>query len=157
MRGCLSLASAAKVKNRFHNCKMKLVRLIIVATLVAGTAAQCSLDKGCSWDKLPFYCNTPAMGVLSVDYLQIKAYSGAVSCGNLFREADVGGGINTVPYVAYPKAKAGSFDTIVMVDPDADMDGSFPTATAPGSHAPVRHWIQAVSYTHLTLPTKAEV
>ena len=85
---------------------MKLVRLIIVATLVAGTAAQCSLDKGCSWDKLPFYCNTPAMGVLSVDYLQIKAYSGAVSCGNLFREADIGGGINTVPYVAYPKAKA---------------------------------------------------
>ena len=124
------------------NCKMKLVRLIIVATLVAGTAAQCSLDKGCSWDKLPFYCNTPAMGVLSVDYLQIKAYSGAVSCGNLFREADIGGGINTVPYVAYPKAKAGSFYTIVMVDPDADMDGSFPTATAPGSHAPVRHWIQ---------------
>ena len=121
---------------------MKQCLILASCASVASITAPCSLEKGCSWDKLPFYCNTPEMGVLSVDYLQVQAYSGSVSCGNLFREEDIGGGINTVPYVAYSKAKPGSFYTIVMVDPDADMDGSFPTATAPGGHAPVRHWIQ---------------
>eukprot|EP00966_Prymnesium_polylepis_P012667 290701-Prymnesium_polylepis.2 len=43
--------------------------------------------------------------------------------------------------VVYPGAKPDAYYTVVMVDPDADMNGSFPFATAPGAHAPVRHWI----------------
>ena len=62
-------------------------------------------------------------------------------CGNLFLEADIGGGKNVAPTVVFPYAKPDRYYTIMMVDPDADIDGSFPDATAPGSHAPVRHWV----------------
>ena len=45
-----------------------------------------------------------------------------------------------------PKIKASRVLTTVrvaqmMIDPDADIEGSFPDASAPGAHAPVRHWI----------------
>eukprot|EP00750_Incisomonas_marina_P004513 INCI13477.27.p1 GENE.INCI13477.27~~INCI13477.27.p1 ORF type:complete len:217 (+),score=31.07 INCI13477.27:84-734(+) len=106
----------------------------------AGTPA-CTFDGGCSWDALPFKCTHPA---LVVDYTNVVHYSGAVECGNLFLEKDIGGGsINVAPIVVLPDAEAGSYYTILMVDPDADVNGSFPEIDAPGQHAPVRHWIQA--------------
>ena len=74
----------------------------------------------------------------------VRHYSGVVACGNLFLEQDIGGGaINVAPIVLLPGADANSFYTILMVDPDADVNGSFPDIDAPGAHAPVRHWIQA--------------
>ena len=114
--------------------------LAVVALLAqAGADGSCSFSSGCSWDKLPFKCTNPA---LSVDYTNVATYSGVVSCGNLFLEADIGGGINIAPLVIWPAAKADAYYTIMMIDPDADVDGSFPNIHAAGSHAPVRHWIQ---------------
>jgi hypothetical protein len=164
--------------------------LLLVLLLPAAAAAQaaanasvgCSLYAGCPWDKFPFKCSNPAPAVM---YEQIKHYSPEVTCGNLFLESDIGGGINTEPIVLYSKvttaqlapehlicwragivihpsapfaalsattnsrlamhsillqAEDDKFYTLVMVDPDATTL-SFPEAPAPGSHAPVRHWI----------------
>ena len=71
----------------------------------------------------------------------LAADSGSVACGNLFLEGDIGGGKKVPPAVVFQEAKADSYYTLLMVDPDADMNGSFPEATAPGAHAPVRHWV----------------
>merc|ERR1712151_342124 len=89
---------------------------------------------------LEFACTEPA---LQVEYSHIKYYNGKVSCGNLFSEADIGGGINVPPVVRYPSAQEDSLYTFVMMDPDADLpnNGSWPVVTTPGSHAPVRHWV----------------
>jgi phosphatidylethanolamine-binding protein (PEBP) family uncharacterized protein len=81
--------------------------------------------------------------LLQVEYSHIKYYSGKVSCGNLFSEADIGGGIHIAPIVKYPLAKNGSLYTFIMMDPDADLpnNGSWPDVIIPGGHAPVRHWV----------------
>merc|ERR1712070_59625 len=92
----------------------------------------------CPWDKLKFGCTSPA---LTVNYDKIAYYSGYVSCGNLFRESDIGGGINNAPKVNCGHCKKDELYALVMTDPDADVDGSFPMISAPGSHAPVRHWV----------------
>lgn len=47
----------------------------------------------------------------------MKHYSGAVLCGNLFLESDIGGGKNVAPSVVYGKANADKYYTIVMIDP----------------------------------------
>ena len=47
----------------------------------------------------------------------MKHYSGAVLCGNLFLESDIGGGKNVAPSVVYEKANADKYYTIVMIDP----------------------------------------
>jgi len=91
-------------------------------------------------EDLSFACTaTP----LQVNYSHIRYYNGDVSCGNLFLESDIGGGINIPPVVKYPSAKEGSLYTFVMMDPDANLpnNGSWPDVTVPGDHAPVRHWV----------------
>mmetsp|Transcript_4673 Transcript_4673/g.13062 ORF Transcript_4673/g.13062 Transcript_4673/m.13062 type:complete len:425 (-) Transcript_4673:243-1517(-) len=90
-------------------------------------------------EDLTLACTTPP---LQVEY-QVKYYSGEVTCGNLFLESDIGGGIDIAPVVKYPQAQEGSYYTLIMVDPDADLpcNGSWPDVTVPGSHAPVRHWV----------------
>jgi len=77
---------------------------------------------------------------LHVQY-DIKYYSGRVRCGTLLLEADIGGGIDIAPTVAYRHAEPNNFYTLIYVDPDADMTGSWPNASVPGPHAPVRHWL----------------
>lgn len=77
---------------------------------------------------------------LHVEY-DIKYYSGLVDCGTLLLEADIGGGINVAPKVIYAHANPSDFYTLIYVDPDADMAGSWPNVTAAGGHAPVRHWV----------------
>ena len=121
----------------------------LFAMLAATAAAQgvadgtCSLQSGCPWDKVDFRCLSGGRGILSVVYQQITHYSGAVACGNLFLEKDIGGGINTPPFVAFEQAQADKLYTLIMIDPDADLPNStsFPDAAAAGSHAPVRHWV----------------
>jgi phosphatidylethanolamine-binding protein (PEBP) family uncharacterized protein len=100
----------------------------------------CSLATGCAWDKLPFRCSNPA---LSATYTNVERYSGALACGNLMLESDIGGGLNDAPFVvaSQPGPRDTAYYALMMVDPDADMDGSFPDAAAPGGHAPVRHWV----------------
>jgi len=97
-------------------------------------------DPGYVPTKLPLIpaCTSPPLGV---DYTSIRYYSGKVDCGNLFLEADIGGGINIPPVVTFPKAEAGAYYTLLMIDPDAPDEGSWPDVTKPGAHAPVRHWV----------------
>lgn len=89
---------------------------------------------------LTFGCTDPA---LQVEYTHVKYYNGKVSCGNLFLESDIGGGIDIAPVVKYPSAKESTLYTMIMMDPDADLpnNGSWPDVKTPGSHAPVRHWV----------------
>jgi phosphatidylethanolamine-binding protein (PEBP) family uncharacterized protein len=105
----------------------------------ANTCKFCIANGGYVED-LKFECTEPA---LLVNYSHIEYYNGEVSCGNLFLESDIGGGINVAPIVKFPDAKEGTYYTLVMMDPDADLpnNGSWPDVTTPGSHAPVRHWV----------------
>ena len=118
--------------------------MLALITQLFVAAPGCSFATGCPWDELPFRCTTPA---LSVDYLGTPHYSGVVNCGNLFLEGDIGGGKNVAPMVTAngPGPRDTKYYALVMIDPDAniapDTNGSFPDATAPGSAAPVRHWV----------------
>ena len=116
---------------------------LIIGAAASFAQAPCSLKTGCPWDKVPFACDTGGRDVFAVVYTQITHYSGAAACGNLFLEKDIGGGINTAPYVEYAKAQPGKLYALLMVDPDADLPNStsFPDAPAAGLHAPVRHWV----------------
>lgn len=116
---------------------------LLASSTFAPASSACSFADGCPWDKLAFKCGTDGRDVLAVVYTQITHYSGAVSCGNLFLEKDIGNGINTAPYVVYPQAETSKFYALVMIDPDADLpnNGSFPEASTVGVHAPVRHWV----------------
>ena len=60
---------------------------------------------------------------LQVNYEHVKYYNGKVNCGNLFLEADIGGGINIPPTVIYPndEINVDEYYTLIMVDPDADL------------------------------------
>jgi len=104
------------------------------------TSCKYCIANGGYREDLRFSCTNPP---LRVNYSHIKYYSGEVSCGNLFLESDIGGGINVPPIVTYAAAKSGSLYTFMMVDPDADLpnNGSWPDVTTPGSHATVRHWV----------------
>jgi phosphatidylethanolamine-binding protein (PEBP) family uncharacterized protein len=81
---------------------------------------------------------TPDPLVVAYD---IKYYSGNVSCGSLLLESDIGGGLNVAPHVSWAGAVDEEFYTLIYLDPDADMAGSWPNVTEPGGHAPVRHWV----------------
>jgi len=83
------------------------------------------------------FCTEPPLGV---EYTNVETYSGTVSCGNLFLESDIGGGINEPPQIKYTKAKQGKYYTLLMLDTDALNSGSWPEETKSGDHAPVRHW-----------------
>jgi len=91
-------------------------------------------------DDLKFTCTDIP---LQVKYAHIKYYNGTVSCGNLFLESDVGGGVDIAPIVKLSECDNDSLYTLVMIDPDADLpnNGSWPDAAMAGSHAPVRHWV----------------
>eukprot|EP01079_Euglenida_sp_SAG-EU17-18_P008097 gene8097-7464_t len=147
---------------------MVRLTLAIEACLLAGASATCTFEGGCPWDKLSFSCSTPALNVL---YSDVKHYTGVVSCGNLFLEQDIGGGINTPPLVWWPQADSAQTYALLMIDPDCDMvcslshgvgikaccnllspylllvfllenvTGSYPDTSAAGPHAPVRHWV----------------
>eukprot|EP00811_Abedinium_folium_P000960 NODE_10880_length_1323_cov_4.286789.p1 GENE.NODE_10880_length_1323_cov_4.286789~~NODE_10880_length_1323_cov_4.286789.p1 ORF type:complete len:388 (-),score=108.02 NODE_10880_length_1323_cov_4.286789:89-1252(-) len=82
-------------------------------------------------------CSAPH---LTIEY-DISYYSGKVNCGTLLLESDIGGGIDVPPRVAFEHAGEGEYYTLIYFDPDADMAGSWPNVTTPGSHAPVRHWV----------------
>ena len=60
---------------------------------------------------------------LQVNYEHVKYYNGQVNCGNLFLEADIGGGINIPPAVIYPndEINVDEYYILIMVDPDADL------------------------------------
>jgi hypothetical protein len=60
---------------------------------------------------------------LQVNYEHVKYYNGKVNCGNLFLEADIGGGINIPPAVIYPndEINVDEYYILIMVDPDADL------------------------------------
>ena len=83
---------------------------------------------------------------LQIAYDAIKYYSGAVHCGSLLLESDIGGGsINIEPTVQWSSARPSALYSLIMIDPDADLanNGSWPDVTTPGPHAPVRHWVVA--------------
>ena len=108
-----------------HNTKGNLhIMFVRLGAMLAATAAAqgvadgtCSLQSGCPWDKVDFRCLSGGRGILSVVYQRITHYSGAVACGNLFLEKDIGGGINTPPFVAFEQAQADKFYTLIMIDP----------------------------------------
>ena len=89
---------------------------------------------------LEFKCSeTP----LSVAY-DIRYYSGAVHCGNLLLESDIGGTHKWVPpKVDWSAARADRYYTLAYIDPDVDLpnNGSWPDVQTPGSKAPARHWV----------------
>ena len=60
---------------------------------------------------------------LQVNYKHIRYYNGKVECGNLFLEADIGGGIDIPPSIVYPyeDIDPNSYYVLIMVDPDADL------------------------------------
>ena len=60
---------------------------------------------------------------LQVNYEHVRYYDGKVNCGNLFLEADIGGGINIPPTVGYPNDEidVNDYYIMIMVDPDADL------------------------------------
>ena len=60
---------------------------------------------------------------LQINYEHVKYYNGQVNCGNLFLEADIGGGINIPPAVIYPndEINVDEYYILIMVDPDADL------------------------------------
>ena len=60
---------------------------------------------------------------LQVNYEHVKYYSGEVNCGNVFLEADIGGGIDIPPKVTYPSnyVQPYTYYTLIMFDPDADL------------------------------------
>merc|ERR1711934_525032 len=90
---------------------------------------------------------------LSVEYTDIKYYSGKVDCGNLLLESDIGG---THPWIPpkvrycwgesciFPTADDGLY-TLIYLDPYVDIpsNGSWPSCgdNCKGSKAPARHWV----------------
>lgn len=103
-------------------------------SLVASAYPLSSPDTG-SWE-----CSEPP---LQVEYTTAH-YSGTVSCGNLFLQGDIKGGpLGTAPEVTFASADCSKQYTLLMIDPDADLEGgaSWPDKMKPGSKkAPVRHW-----------------
>ena len=115
--------------------------LISLLTYAKGIKPICDRD-GCPWDKLAFNCGKTSF--LNVDYSAIQIYSGAVLCGNLFLEQDIGGHtlpLHIAPIVTFPAASDTALYSLIMVDPDSFANGSWPFVTAPGPYAPVRHWV----------------
>ena len=91
--------------------------LTIIAVTISVSLAIGSREKN---DKLTPECSeTP----LQVYYEHVKYYSGQVNCGNVFLEADIGGGINIPPKVTYPSGYLQPYEyyTLIMFDPDADL------------------------------------
>ena len=61
---------------------------------------------------------------LQVNYEHVRYYSGKVDCGNVFLEADIGGGINVPPSVVFSNEEIiepNSYYILIMFDPDADL------------------------------------
>jgi len=76
---------------------------------------------------------------LNVEYA-IKFYSGTATCGNLFLEEDVEAEGVDAPRVSYELANEEEYYTLILLDIEAGMAGSWPQVTIPSIDAPVRHW-----------------
>jgi len=112
-------------------------------TLATASAAAAKLcNPGCPWDPLTVGCTTPKLDLSFTK--NIYHYSGVVECGNLFMDADLGAQAavqyDYAPYVSFPTAKTGSLYTLMMFDPDANMNGSYPFVVE-GSLSVIRHWV----------------
>ena len=78
--------------------------------------------------ELSYGCSQPP---LEVKFSVVGGhYSGEVNCGNLFLQPD----IPTAPLVRWKEAKAGKFYTLMMLDLDANANGSYPDPVPPGRH-----------------------
>lgn len=97
----------------------------------------------CPWDTaaLPITCTDPK---LNASFPRIVHYSGVVDCGNLFLDVDLGSAktyqADLAPWIHYAKADPSKLYTIIMFDPDANMNGSWPVVPA-GNLGPIRHWV----------------
>ena len=101
--------------------------LCLLSFATASIAGNCTWDKrahatSCPWDKLKlkFKCTNPTLevGYMHGYMYDVQCYSGAVACGNMFREKDIGGKINVAPTVPLPLAIATNLYTFIMTDPD---------------------------------------
>ncbi|CAE8640001.1 unnamed protein product [Polarella glacialis] len=113
---------------------------VALLTGAAVTLVGCdSSDGGSGTVTLKFECSDPPLGVA----YDIKYYNGAVACGNLLLESDIGGSHPWIqPKVTFPAAEDGLY-TLIYLDPYVDLpnNGSWPDVTTPGSKAPARHWV----------------
>jgi hypothetical protein len=99
-------------------------RLAPRAAIGLDVAPLCNVS-GCPWDPLPITCTNP---LLSVVYQTILSYSGAVQCGNLLVDTDLGAAANEhtlyereyAPNVRYPSADPHALYSLVMLDPDGN-------------------------------------
>lgn len=110
--------------------------------LEAAKAKSVLCDPACPWDTgLTIGCTTPK---LQASFTKITHYSGIIDCGNLFLDADLGSAAHYQsdygPWVQFPTADDGKLYSIIMYDPDANMNGSYPVVTV-GSLAPIRHMV----------------
>ncbi|MTH96810.1 YbhB/YbcL family Raf kinase inhibitor-like protein [Roseibium sp. RKSG952] len=108
----------------------------ISCLLSAVSAPQTSLaDMSDGANELTWVCTeTP----LHVEFPIIgRHYSGEIHCGTLLLQQDIAG----APEVTFENADPETHYTLMMIDPDANADGSWPDAVLPGTNAPVRHWI----------------
>lgn len=89
---------------------------------------------------LTFGCSDPPLGVA----YDIPYYSGAVTCGNLLLECDIGGTHPWIPpKVTFPAAEADGLYVMMYIDFFVNLadDGSYPDVKTPGTKAPARHWV----------------
>mmetsp|Transcript_13912 Transcript_13912/g.35874 ORF Transcript_13912/g.35874 Transcript_13912/m.35874 type:complete len:189 (-) Transcript_13912:21-587(-) len=94
---------------------------------------------GCPWDPLEVQCKAG----LSVSF-NIYHYRGLVNCGNLFLAPDLGALATDptpfAPNVQWPAADSSKHYTLLMLDPDAVLPGSWPFS-AIGTLEPIRHML----------------
>ena len=74
--------------------------------------------------------------LLRAGEVQLRIPRDLPRCGNLFLQGDT----PSPPVVTLPGIEDGVY-TLLMVDPDANMNGSWPLTREAGDHAPVRHWV----------------
>jgi len=107
------------------------------------TAAPTLCGASCPWDTaaLPVTCTDPK---LRVAFGKVVHYSGIVECGNLFLDVDLGSALqyqaDRAPWVHFATADPKKLYTVIMFDPDANMNGSWPVVPA-GNLGPIRHWV----------------
>jgi phosphatidylethanolamine-binding protein (PEBP) family uncharacterized protein len=88
-------------------------------------------------DPLTYTCSSPT---LEVTFRTVGGhYNGAVTCGNLFLQAD----IPNAPTVRWAGAKRGKLYLLMMIDFDGNALGSWPDRVPNGANSPVRHWLVA--------------
>ena len=111
----------------------------------------CPSPAAATWE-LPanLSCSDPPLGVA---YSNLRYYSGAVNCGNLLLESDIGGTHPwvppkvTLPHTTLRKRHRGGdkLYTLIYLDPYVDVpnNGTWPDCepNCVGSKGPARHWL----------------